>query len=37
MDESIEFLRRAVDEAKMGKEEKLSAFRRLGQMHLPGD
>jgi hypothetical protein len=37
MDESIEFLRRAVDEARMGKEEKLSAFRRLGQMGLPGD
>jgi len=34
MDESIDFLRRAVDEAKMGKEEKMAAFRRLGQMEL---
>ncbi len=36
MDESIEFLRRAVDEARLGKEEKLSAFRRLGQMEVAG-
>jgi hypothetical protein len=36
MDESIEFLRRAVDEARLGKEEKLSAFRRLGQLELAG-
>lgn len=35
MDESIEFLRRAVDEAKVGKEEKLAAFKRLGQAVLP--
>jgi hypothetical protein len=35
MDESIEFLRRAMDEARLGKEERLSAFRRLGQMELP--
>jgi hypothetical protein len=36
MDESIEFLRRAVDEARLGKEEKLSAFRRLGQLEVRG-
>ena len=36
MDESIEFLRRAVDEARLGKEERLSAFRRLGQLELAG-
>ncbi len=34
MDESIGFLRQAVDEARMGRGEKLSVFRRLGQMEL---
>jgi hypothetical protein len=37
MDESIEFLRRAVDEARLGRDEKLSAFRRLGQVELAGN
>jgi hypothetical protein len=36
MDESIEFLRRAVDEARLGRQEKLSAFRRLGQVEGEG-
>ena len=29
MDESIEILKRGIEEAKVGKEEKLKAFRRM--------